>query len=103
MAVDAYVAPRRVVRPLGCTADRQLTQGVRAGDRADFEAIYHRYHHALLVFCAQLLGSRDDAEDAVQYVFTSAYGALRNGTTEIALKPWRYAIARNRCRSLLRS
>ena len=49
-----------------------------------------------------MLRSPDDAEDVVQHTFAAAYSALLAGDREIALKPWLFAIARNRCVSLLR-
>ena len=51
-----------------------------------------------------MLGSREEAEDAVQHTFAAAYRDLqRDGERQIALKPWLYTIARNRCLSVLRA
>jgi RNA polymerase sigma factor (sigma-70 family) len=49
-----------------------------------------------------MLGSREEAEDVVQQVFAAAYQALLADERDIALKAWLYAIARNRCLSVLR-
>ena len=58
----------------------------------------------ILGFCRHMLGSREEAEDAVQHTFAAAYNDLqRGGERQIALKPWLYTIARNRCLSLLRA
>jgi RNA polymerase sigma factor (sigma-70 family) len=76
---------------------------VRAGDDDAFEAIYDRYYRSLLAFCRHMLGSRDAAEDALQHSFASAYTAMRGGDGVIDLRPWLYAIARNRCLSALRA
>src|SRR3954453_3781324 len=106
MAVDAVAVTRVLATPRTASraaSDRRLADRVRAGDDAAFETVYDRYHHGLLVFCAHMLGSRDDAEDAVQHVFASAYWSLRKGTTPIDFKPWLYAIARNRCVTVIRS
>ncbi len=47
---------------------------------------------------------REEAEDAVQHTFAAAFNDLqRGGERQIALKPWLYTIARNRCLSLLRA
>jgi RNA polymerase sigma factor (sigma-70 family) len=83
--------------------DDLLVARVREGDQEAFEAIYDRYSRGLLAFCRHMLGSRDEAEDALQHSFVSAYRGLRDGGGEIALKPWLYAIARNRCLSALRA
>jgi RNA polymerase sigma factor (sigma-70 family) len=97
---------RRVVR-LRASArhtDSELAARVRNGDDAAFEAIYDRYHRGLLAFCRHMLGSREEAEDALQVSLVSAYRALRSGRDDVdTLKPWLYAIARNRCISVLRA
>jgi RNA polymerase sigma factor (sigma-70 family) len=50
-----------------------------------------------------MLGSRHEAEDALQHSFASAYRALRRGDSDVDLRPWLYTIARNRCLTALRS
>ena len=58
----------------------------------------------ILGFCRHMLGSREEAEDAVQHTFAAAFHDLqRGGERQITLKPWLYTIARNRCLSLLRA
>jgi RNA polymerase sigma factor (sigma-70 family) len=90
---------RRLLR----VGDDRLVARVRAGDDAAFEIIYDRYYRGLLAFCRQMLGSRHEAEDALQHSFASAYRALRAGAGEVDLRPWLYTIARNRCLSALRA
>jgi RNA polymerase sigma factor (sigma-70 family) len=90
-------------RSLLRVGDERLVARVRAGDDDAFEAIYDRYYRSLLAFCRHMLGSRDAAEDALQHSFASAYTALRGGDGVIDLRPWLYAIARNRCLSALRA
>jgi RNA polymerase sigma factor (sigma-70 family) len=50
-----------------------------------------------------MLGSREWGEDALQLTFVAAYQALRRGQCDGDLRPWLYAIARNRCLSELRA
>jgi RNA polymerase sigma factor (sigma-70 family) len=50
-----------------------------------------------------MLGNREWGEDALQLTFVAAYKALRRGRCDGALRPWLYAIARNRCLSELRT
>jgi RNA polymerase sigma factor (sigma-70 family) len=76
---------------------------MRAGDDSAFDAIYDRYHRGLLAFCRHMLGSRHEAEDVLQQSFASAYLTLRRGTDDVALRPWLYTIARNRCLSEMRA
>jgi RNA polymerase sigma factor (sigma-70 family) len=95
-------APARS-RRLALVDDDRLVARVRAGDDAAFEIIYDRYYGGLLAFCGQMLGSRQEAEDALQHSFASAYRALRAGAGDIELRPWLYTIARNRCVSVHRA
>ena len=92
--------PSRLLRG---ASDERLVAAVRRGDETAFEAIYDRHHRALLGFCRHMLGSHEEAEDALQRVFVSAHGHLRDGTAHVNLKPWLYTIARNRCLSMLRA
>jgi RNA polymerase sigma factor (sigma-70 family) len=76
---------------------------VRAGDDHAFEIVFDRYHRGLLAFCAHMLGSSEEAEDALQHTFMAAYRSMRRTSGEIRLKAWLYTIARNRCLSMLRA
>jgi RNA polymerase sigma factor (sigma-70 family) len=89
-------------RLLGHSRDEALVAGVRRHDRRAFEAIYERHAAQLLTFCIYLLGSRHDAEDALQATFTSAYRALLGDSRPVRLRPWLFTIARNECLSILR-
>ncbi len=91
-------------RRLPRVGDDRLVARVRAGDDSAFEIIFDRYYGGLLAFCGHMLGSRQEAEDALQHSFASAYRALRAGAGgDIELRPWLYTIARNRCLSALRA
>jgi RNA polymerase sigma factor (sigma-70 family) len=85
--------------------DSRLVARVRAGDERAFEVVFDRYHRPLLAFCRHMLGTREEAEDALQHVFVSAHRSLVSGDggKVIELRPWLYAIARNRCLSVLRA
>jgi RNA polymerase sigma factor (sigma-70 family) len=71
-------------------------------DNAAFEALYDRYHRNLLAFCRHMLGSREEAEDVLQHTFLAAYRSMPEGDS-VRVKPWLYAVARNRCLSVLRA
>ena len=90
-------------RLLALRGDPALVARVRAGDPAAFEVLYERHLPAILSFCRHMLGSPDEAEDAVQNVFVAAHRQLLADAREINLKPWLYAIARNRSLSMLRA
>jgi RNA polymerase sigma factor (sigma-70 family) len=93
----------RSPRLLAAFSDTRLVEHVRRGNEAAFEAIFDRHHRAILSFCRHMLGSADEAEDAVQQTFVSAYDAMRSDARELKLKAWLYAIARNKCLSMLRA
>ena len=95
------LASRRLLRLAG---DDRLVAQIRRGSDAAFEVAFERHGPGILAFCRHMLGSREEAEDAVQHTFAAAYRDLqRGGDREIALKPWLFTIARNRCLSVLRA
>lgn len=99
-APSAAARSRRFRRSL---PDARLAQRIRGGDEGAFEVLFDRYHRPLLSFCRHMLGSREEAEDAVQHVFVSAHRHLVAGTRVADVRPWLYASARNRCVSVLRA
>src|SRR3954452_16685779 len=108
--MEAQVLPRtgrlflpRSPKVLAAFSDEKLVEQVRRGNEAAFEVVYDRHHRGILSFCRHMLGSADEAEDAVQQTFISAYDALQADQRDIRLKAWLYTIARNRCLSILRA
>jgi RNA polymerase sigma factor (sigma-70 family) len=96
--------PRRSKRLLALAGDDRLVEQLQAGDEAAFEVVFERHGAGILSFCRHMLGSQEEAEDAVQQTFASAYrDLLRDDGRELRLKPWLYTIARNRCLSMLRA
>ncbi len=96
--------PLRSRRLLRLAGDDRLVEQIRRGSEAAFEVAFERHGPAILGFCRHMLGSPEEAEDAVQHTFAAAYRDLqRGGEREIALRPWLFTIARNRCLSVLRS
>ena len=86
-AVHVCSPGRRAARRLPRVGDDRLVARVRAGDDAAFEIIYDRYYRGLLAFCGHMLGSRHEAEDALQHSFASAYRALRGGAGDSSCAP----------------
>jgi RNA polymerase sigma factor (sigma-70 family) len=104
LTTGAPARPFRSKRLLALAGDERLVEQIRRGNELAFEVAFERYGAGILAFCRHMLGSREEAEDAVQHTFAAAYRDLqRNGERRIALRPWLYAIARNRCLSLLRA
>ena len=81
--------------------DSRLAARVHRGDAAAFEVLYDRHHRALLSFCRHMLGNAEDGEDALQQTFLRAHKALVAGQLPDAVRPWLFAIARNRCKTML--
>src|SRR6476469_9021810 len=108
--MEAHSLPRpgglflpRSAKVLRAYSDERLVEQVRRGNEDAFEVVYDRHHRAILGFCRHMLASPDEAEDAVQQTFISAYDAMHADARDIRLKPWLFAIARNRCLSILRA
>jgi RNA polymerase sigma factor (sigma-70 family) len=77
--------------------DRRLAALAAAGEESAFEAIFERHHRGLLSLCWHLLGSLEEAEDAVQHTFAAAFRQLVEREPPEHLRAWLYATARNRC------
>ncbi len=83
-------------------SDERLIAMTRRGQHAAFEVLFSRYQSRLLAFCRHMLGSREDAEDVLQEVFTAAFNAVLADERAINVRPWLYRIARNRSLNHLR-
>ena len=65
--------------------------------------LYERYSGQIFGFCVNRLGSREEAEDALQSTFLNAHRALQRGVTPDAELPWLFKIAHNVCLTRRRS
>ena len=75
-----------------------------AGDEARAtRALFERYASQIYAFCLHQLGSREEAEDAVQSTFLNAFRGLRRGVTPEAEAAWLFKIAHNVCLTRRRS
>jgi RNA polymerase sigma factor (sigma-70 family) len=76
----------------------------RAAREADAtQDLYERYSGQIFGFCVNKLGSRDEAEDALQSTFLNAHRALQRGVVPEAELAWLYKIAHNVCLTRRRS
>src|SRR5262245_16715811 len=84
------------------TAD--LLSRARAGDGDAFRELAESHRRELQVHCYRMLGSVQDAEDAVQETLLAAWQGIGGFTEERAsLRTWLYKIATNRCLNALRA
>ena len=76
----------------------ELVQRARAGDRDAFTELVEPHRAELQVHCYRMLGSFQDAEDAIQETLLAAWQGIGGFTEERAsLRTWLYKIATNRC------
>ncbi len=78
-------------------------ESAATAEAAQAGVLYERYAGRLLAFCRSRLGSREEAEDAVQQTFLNAHRSLSGGTVPHAEAAWMFAIAANVCRERRRS
>jgi RNA polymerase sigma-70 factor (TIGR02960 family) len=83
------------------TAD--LVQRARAGDRAAFAELVQPHRGELQVHCYRMLGSIQDAEDALQETLLAAWLGLDGFEGRSSVRTWLYRIATNRCLNQVRS
>ena len=88
---------------LAAFSDERLVEQLRRGNDVAFEVVYDRHHRGVLSYCRHMLGSQEEAEDALQQAFISAHASILANDKEIRFKAWIYTIARNRCLSMLRA
>ena len=78
--------------------ERPTTRGAEAaGD------LYERYSSQIYSYCLHQLGSREEAEDAVQTTFMNAFRGLQRGIVPKVESAWLFKIAHNVCLSRRRS
>jgi RNA polymerase sigma-70 factor (TIGR02960 family) len=83
------------------TAD--LISRARAGDDDAFRELTEPHRRELQVHCYRMLGSFQDAEDALQDTLLTAWRGLGGFEGRASLRTWLYRIATNRCLNARRS
>ncbi|RDH75956.1 RNA polymerase subunit sigma-70 [Mycolicibacterium moriokaense] len=80
-----------------------LLTKARAGDGEAFRELTEPFRRELQVHCYRMLGSYQDAEDAMQETMLSAWQGLGSFENRATVHTWLYRIATNRCLNVLRS
>jgi len=81
----------------------ELISRARSGDGDAFRELTEPHLRELQVHCYRMLGSFQDAEDALQDTLLSAWRDLAGFEGRASLRTWLYRIATNRCLNLRRS
>jgi RNA polymerase sigma-70 factor (ECF subfamily) len=81
----------------------ELIVRARAGDDEAFRALTEPHRLELQVHCYRMLGSLQDAEDALQDTLLSAWQGIGGFEGRASIRTWLYRIATNRCLDALRS
>ena len=74
-----------------------LMYRARAGDSDAFRELTEPYRRELEVHCYRVLGSFQDAEDALQDTLLTAWQGLAGFEGRASIRTWLYRIATNRC------
>jgi RNA polymerase sigma-70 factor (ECF subfamily) len=80
-------------------SDAEIVRRVREGDTAAFAVLVARYRDRLGRYALQMLGDREDAEEALQDAFVRCYRSLARYDDGGRFGPWLFAILVNRCRT----
>jgi len=80
-----------------------LLDRARAGDAAAFAELVGGHQAELRVHCYRMLGSAQDAEDAVQETLLAAWRGLGGYEQRASLRTWLYTVATNCCLNMRRA
>lgn len=85
--------------PLQNDDDQAVVAQVLAGDTAAYAILVGRYRAQFSRYAVRMLGSREDAEEALQDAFVRAYRSLSKCDDPARFGSWLFRILSNRCRT----
>jgi len=81
--------------------DLTAIEKCKAGETNAFNHLVKKYQSEAIGHAVAILGSREEALDAVQQAFLDAYRALKKFDSTRRFYPWLYTILRNQCFKIL--
>ena len=88
---------RMAVNATSALQEQDLLAAARGGDEDAFRRIVEEHRLPLQAHCYRMLGSLQDAEDALQETFLRAWRGLSEFGGRSSLRTWLYRIATNVC------
>ena len=87
----------------GMAVMEDLIRRVKAGDEHSFRQLIGPYQGELQLHCYRILGSAQDAEDALQETLLAAWRGLADFEGRSSVRTWLYRVATSCCLKALRS
>ena len=94
-STDARAGARRDGRGLGALPDASLVERAQGGETAAFDILAGRYAEKVHRLTYRVLRNEEDAEDALQEAFLSAYRNLGRFEGKSTFSTWLYRVAMN--------
>jgi RNA polymerase sigma-70 factor (ECF subfamily) len=89
--------------PIGIVDEEGLVSSLRAGDATAYEVLVRMYAPRLTAVARRIMNNEEDARDAVQDAFISAYRSIGSFGGDSRLSTWLHRIVVNACLMKLRS
>ncbi len=83
--------------------EREVVRMSKSGDPRSYEPLVRAYEGPGLRLAVGMLGSVDEARDALQDAFIKAWQSLHRFDITRPFGPWFFQILRNQCRDVIRS
>ena len=103
MDTEIALPLNRPMAPASTASDPRLVVEAQAGGRAALDELARRLRRPAYVLALQLVGNRDDALDIAQDALLRLFQHLGRVAPDRPVRPWLFAIVRNRARDLWRS
>jgi RNA polymerase sigma factor (sigma-70 family) len=87
----------------GCRGDHRPDGPGPAGDADAFRELTGPHRRELQVHCYRILGSAQDAEDALQETLLAAWQGIGGFEGHASIRTWLYQVATSRCLNALRT